>query len=68
MFRKGRTFVREGANSDRPAPLVTGEEGEGLRKRVWTELVVALETDVPRVNEVLRKLEVHYTPCPYITN
>jgi hypothetical protein len=47
---------------------VTGEEGEGLRKRVWAEIVEALEKDVPRVKEVLGTLEVHYTPSSFITS
>jgi hypothetical protein len=40
----------------RPAPLVSGEEGEELRKRVWSEIVEALEKDVPKFKEVLRAL------------
>jgi hypothetical protein len=37
---------------DRPTPLISGEEGEKLRKRVWGEIVEALEKDIPRVKEV----------------
>jgi hypothetical protein len=41
----------------RPAPLVSGEEGEELMKRIWNEIVDALEKDVPQVKEALRSLE-----------
>ncbi|KAE9378535.1 putative short-chain dehydrogenases/reductase [Stipitochalara longipes BDJ] len=40
-----------------PAPLVASEEGEGLRKRVWSEIVEALEKDIPTVRKVLRVIE-----------
>jgi hypothetical protein len=39
-----------------PAPLVSGEEGEQLRRRVWGEIVKALGKDMPRVEEVLSEL------------
>ncbi|KAH8680003.1 hypothetical protein BGZ60DRAFT_503634 [Tricladium varicosporioides] len=32
-----------------PAPILVGEEGEKLQKRVWLELIQALEKDVPEV-------------------
>jgi hypothetical protein len=44
-------------NIREPAPLVSGEEGEQLRRRVWGEIVEALRKDVLRVEEVLSELK-----------
>jgi hypothetical protein len=41
---------------DSSAPLLTGEEGERLRERVWREIIEALRRDVPGVDDAIDKL------------
>ena len=36
----------------RDAKILRGEEGEKLQRRVWAEIVGALEKDVPEVREL----------------
>jgi hypothetical protein len=42
----------------RPTPMVSGEEGEILRKRVWDEIVEALKKDFPGTIEAVAALEI----------
>jgi hypothetical protein len=42
----------------RPTPIVSGEEGEILRKRVWHEIVEALKRDFPGTTEAVAALEI----------
>ena len=51
------TVEWEKADEDRSTPLVAGKEGEGLRRRVWGEIMEVLEKDVPEVKEALRMFE-----------
>lgn len=41
----------------RLSPLVSGEEGEELRRRVWSEIVEGLKKDVPDLDGTLAQLE-----------
>jgi hypothetical protein len=41
----------------RPTPIVSGEEGEVLRKWVWGKIVEALKKDFPGTTEVIAALE-----------
>jgi hypothetical protein len=42
----------------RPTPIVSGEEGEILRKRAWDEAVEALKKDFPGTTEAVAALEI----------
>ncbi|KAL1863766.1 hypothetical protein Plec18167_008052 [Paecilomyces lecythidis] len=39
------------------APILSGQEGEDFSRKIWREVIDALETDVPEVEERLRELE-----------
>jgi len=43
--------------SYRPTPLVSGNEGEELRQKVWSEIVEGLKKDVTSVTDVITELE-----------
>jgi len=39
---------------DRDAELLTGEQGETLRKRIWSEIIEGLAKDVPNVRSLAK--------------